>query len=191
VPAVKFAPIEAYTVVYDMTGAQNGTLTQHSRRYGLEQSHINDLALPNGGRNRTQVVATGDRIISYDPNTRRAGATANPAYATFVAAASGKSDADLPKALLQSVGFIPTGRMQNIAGETCMVWENRTLQGTRCVTNDGVLLQARLNRPNAMLTQTARAVRRGDAGPNEAYVVPAGVTVTEVKSMAELPGFGG
>jgi hypothetical protein len=81
--------------------------------------------------------------------------------------------------------------MQNIAGETCMVWENRTLQGTRCVTNDGVLLQARLNRPNAMLTQTARTVRRGDAGPNEAYAVPAGVTVTEVKSMAELPGFGG
>jgi hypothetical protein len=190
-PQAKFSPLEAYTVVYDVSGAQTGSYTQHSRKFGLEQSQINDLSLGGNVRNRLQLMTLSDRIVSYDPLTRRAGSTANPGYARLTTAAAGKSDADLPKVLLQTLSFAPTGRMQNLAGETCMMWESRTLQQSRCVTVDGITLQTRLTLPGAAIVHTARSVRRGDGGPEEAYRVPNGVAVQEVPTMKDLPGVGG
>jgi hypothetical protein len=80
--------------------------------------------------------------------------------------------------------------MQNLVGETCMMWESRTLSQSRCVTSDGVVLQTRLALPGTVIIQTARMVRRADPGPETAYHVPAGVTVQQVATMNELPGVG-
>ena len=57
--APRFSPIEAFTVVYTVTGPQTGRYTQHSRKFGLEQSQINDLALGNNVRNRAQLMTLG------------------------------------------------------------------------------------------------------------------------------------
>jgi hypothetical protein len=188
--APRFSPIEAFTVVYTVTGPQLGRYTQHSRKFGLEQSQINDLALGNNVRNRVQLMTLGDKIVSYDPLTRMAASTTNPGYEQLRLAATGKTDAELPAALLRALSFEPTGRMQNLAGETCLMWESRQLSQSRCVTIDGITLQTRLNIPGNAIVQTASAVRRGDPGPESAYMVPPGMTVQQVQSLTELPGVG-
>jgi hypothetical protein len=188
--APKFSPIEAYTVVYTVTGPQAGRYTQHSRKFGVEQSQINDLSLGNNVRNRVQLMTLGDRIVSYDPLTRMAASTTNPGYEQLRQAAAGKTDAELPAALLRALGFETNGRMQNLAGETCVMWEARPLSQSRCVTPDGITLQTRLNIPGNAIVQTAVAVRRGDPGPESAYMVPPGMNVRQVQSITELPGVG-
>jgi hypothetical protein len=189
-PEVKFSPLESYTVVYTVSGPQSGVVTQHSRKYGLEQSQVNDLGLGNNARNRVQLITLGDRIISYDPLTRRAASTANPGYDDLIMAARGKTDAELPAALLRTLSFEPTGRMQNLAGETCLMWESRRLAQSRCVTADGIALQTRLMLPGATVVQTAQTVRRREPGPDAAYMVPVGTAVPNVQSLTELPGVG-
>jgi hypothetical protein len=189
-PVVKFSPVEAYTVVYMVTGPQSGNLTQHSRKFGLEQSAINDLSLGNNARNRVQLMTMGDRIISYDPLTRRAGSTNNPGYQQLLTAATGTPDAELSNALLRALGFAPSGRMQTFLGETCLVWESQQLMQSRCVTPDGINLQTRITLPGATTVQTVRTIRRGDPGPESAYSVPQGTQVMPVASMRELPGVG-
>jgi hypothetical protein len=186
-PAVRFSPVESFTVVYNATGLQSGTITQHSRKFGLEQSQINDVTFANGMRNRMQLITLGDKIITYDPAANRAGATPNPAFRRLTAAAAGKEGNDLSKALLQAVNFVPTGRMQNIAGETCMVWENKQFSLNQCATQDGIVLETRQTIQGATMIKTATAVRRGDPGPETAYSVPAGVQVQDVRSLNDLP----
>jgi hypothetical protein len=189
-PQVRFSPLESYTAVYNVTGLQTGTITEHSRKYGAEQSRINDINLGNGVRNRMQLITAGDRIITYDPAVNRAAAMANPTYQALAKVTAGKDPADLPKVLMQALSFVPTGRMQNIAGETCMIWESQRLSQTRCMTQDGIALETRVNAQGVNIVQTASSVRRGDPGPETAFAVPAGVQVPEVKSMNELPGAG-
>lgn len=188
--ATKFSPLKAYTVVYKVSGAQNGTVTQYSRQYGLEQSQVNDLALGNGARNRVHLITRGASITSYDPDTRRAGTTANPGYQTLRAAVNGKGDTDLPGALLKVLGFTPTGRMDQIAGEPCMVWDSSALSQTRCVSADGIALRVHLAVPGADITQTAIKVSRGDPGPGAVYAVPTGIAIAPVSGMGALPGVG-
>ena len=188
--AVHLSPIESYTVVYNVTGLQTGTITQHSRKFGAEQSQVNDLAIGNGLRSQLQLIMLPDKIITYDPASGRAGATTNAAFKLLSAVAAGKEGADLPKAVLQAAMFVPTGRMQNLAGESCMVWENKQFGLTQCMTQDGIALDTRQTLQGATIVKIATAVRRGDPGPESAYAVPAGVQVQDVKSANELPGPG-
>jgi hypothetical protein len=71
-----------------------------------------------------------------------------------------------------------------------MIWESQRLSQTRCMTQDGIALETRVNAQGVNIVQTASSVRRGDPGPETAFAVPAGVQVPEVKSMNELPGAG-
>lgn len=188
---VKLSPIEAYTVVYTVSGQQSGTLTQYSRSFGVEQAQVNDITLQGGAMNTVWLITLGDTITSYDPATQRAGSMANSSYAQLAAVTAGKDGEELVSVLLQALSFTPTGAMQNHAGEACAVWESTQLSQTRCVTPDGISLRIQIGTPGAGVEQMARSVSRGDPGPDNFYRVPEGVDITPVNTLNQLPGLGG
>jgi len=189
--SVKLSPVESYTVVYSVSGAQSGTLTEYSRGFGIEQVQENDLTLPGGLTSRVRLITRADIVVSYDPTSNRAGSIANPSYARLAATAAGKDGRDLTNALLQSLTFVPTGRMENYAGEACMVWESSQLSQTRCVTPDGIAVHMRIAAQGVEIERTAQSVARGEPGPDSVYAPPDGVNVAPVASMNLLPGLGG
>ena len=186
---VKLSPVDSYTVVYDVTGARTGSSIQYSRKFGLEQSQVSDFTAGKV-RDRLQLVTLRDKIVSYDPDTKRAGTTPNPSYDGLSVAAAGKDGGALVKALMQALTFSVTQTVQTVAGERCTLWRSDTLAQTRCVTDDGIVLETR-TMAGGTVVQRAREVRRGDAGPDSVYAAPAGVVVVPVKSMDELPGVAG
>ena len=188
---VKLGPVEAYTVVYTVSGLQSGTITQYSRNFSVEQVQVNDLTLPGGAMNTVRLITQGDTITSYDPATHRAGSMSNASYAQLAAVAAGEDGEQLVSILLRALSFAPTGVMQNYAGEACTVWESAQLSQTRCVTPDGISVRIQIGSPGAGVEQMAQSISRGDPGPEHFYRVPEGVDITPVNALNQLPGLGG
>jgi len=173
---IKFAAVPSYTVIYDVRGAETGTITLHSRKYDTEQVQI--LALTkNGKTSNTRVVTKNEKIFVHSAGLPVREAL-NEGYAKLVKAASGKAGNTIPKAMMQSLGFVPTGAQETHAKESCRVWESKTLKQKRCVTEDGIAIKVQINVGGKDMIQTARSIARGNSGPDSAYQVAAAKPAT-------------
>ena len=70
--------------------------------------------------------------------------------------------------------------MLQYAGESCEVWtQTQGFAISFCITADGLSLHSQTSVGGTTATRTATALKRGDGGPDSAYKVPTGISVSE------------
>lgn len=189
---IRFYPLESFSIVYRHEGTQTGTTVLHSRNYGHLRAELRDLTLTFAGLNQVQkerAVIDGRTITTVNLQTNTATRIENPIYDQIVAgiARQGGDGLAAGLAFIRAMGGAETGETKTIAGETCNVWTIPALQQQHCIAPDGLPLEVTSKLGGIPLAQVAVEVRRGDGGPDEAFVLD-GIPVQEIKLPPGLTG---
>lgn len=184
--APKLHPVKAYTIVYALEGAQAGTITQHSRDYGNQTAEISQVEIRVAGRvfpDHKQVIADGEWLTTVDLGKKTATRVPRPKLEDLNPKLKDRDPQEVAREMFQAMGANPTGKKLQYAGESCELWtQTQGLAITFCITSDGLSLysQASVGGMTATrTTRTATTLKRGDGGPDSAYKVPAGISVSE------------
>ncbi len=178
----KLHPVKEFTIVYELSGMENGTITHHSKNWGFNQVQIKDATMNFMGMNQVtkqRSVTNGPEIITIDLATNQATRFQNPMYESIADAFEGKDPMEVGEEFMTSMGGVKTGETKEIAGEKCEVWSVAQMGSTSCVTKDGLTLSMTADMMGMKMEQVATEVRRKDSGPKEVYEVPEDITVTE------------
>lgn len=187
----KFHPLRAYTIIYELNGLKSGTVTEHARNYGNEQAQITDTTMTVSGitiRENKRVIIRGRDITTIDFDKKTVAQMTNPLFDSIATHLKGKDAAELGRELMIAMGHEPTGVTETVAGENCEVWKNAQLGQEICVTSDALTLRNSVAMMGMNFSQTAKEVRRGDPGPDEAYTVPEGFTQTQTPDLGQIMG---
>ena len=180
-------PVEAVCIEYEQTGVMSGTSIECHRNWGHEAYRIEDFSMSVMGMSQSHnqhSITLGDRIISWDRDTRQGTETANPMYERMVGASRGSID-DYVADMTSAMGFSRTGEVRTISGESCTVWRSRQM-GAICFTPDFLVLDQVMGSGMAGFERRATSIRRGDGGDPDNYRVPDDVTIGAARSMGGL-----
>lgn len=181
--APKLHPIEAYTIVYALEGAQAGTITQYSRDYGNQTAEIAQVEIRAAGRvftDHKQIIADGEWLTTVDLSKKTASRVPRPKLEDLNPKLKDRDPHEVAREMIQAMGAKPTGKKLQYAGEPCDVWtQTQGFAITLCITSDGLTLYSQTNVGGMIAKRTATAFKRGDGGPDSAYKVPAGMSVSE------------
>ncbi|MGE0668135.1 MAG: hypothetical protein AB7O49_16385 [Sphingomonadales bacterium] len=191
--SMKLHPVAAYTIEYDVGGSKPGNIVEYSRNHGNQQSRVTDTSMTMAGRTfreNTRVITEGAKITTIDFQAKTVTRGANPFYETLIARMKGKDAAEFGREMLRAMGHVETDATETILGETCRVWKNAQLGAEMCVTSDALTLRNDMAMGGIKVTMRARALKRGDGGPDSAYTVPAGLTETQAPDLSKILGKG-
>ncbi len=175
----RFYGEQSFTILYEQTGNQSGSWTEHVRDWGDQRVEIKNLTMSMtvpGLPTQTQTqndrtVYNGDQIININQETGATTITTNPLYANLVAAMGDQDGVEYGQMLMTQMGAQPTGETATVAGHECSYW---ALAGTRtCITPWGASLRIESNVGPVSIVRTATDVRIGDGGPDEAFAYDA------------------
>ncbi len=180
----KLHVLEQYCVEYEHTGAmQSGTSKECIRKWGLEQTQWDNTKISMGAfsqESNQRVITKGKTVISFDPATLQGTKMDNPFYDSIAEAAQKEGAQDFAQSMIQAMGFQPTDQTKEIAGETCNVYSGQ--MGAMCMTEDGLTLETNI----AGMTKKATKIDRSTGGSDADYVIPDGLTFTEVPNLGDL-----
>ena len=176
--------VEKYCIEYEHTGAmQTGTSKECLRNWGLEQARWENTTMKVAGFSQTQTqrsIVKGKSVVNFDPQTLKGTKMDNPYYDAMAEAAQKKGPKEFADQMISAMGFSPTDQTKEIAGETCNMYSGQ--MGAMCMTEDGLTLETNI----AGMVKTATKVDRSSGGADSDYVVPEGVTFTEVPNLGNL-----
>ena len=164
-----FYGIEKFTVVYELQGAENGSITEHVRDWGGLRAEIKDTTFSLGDfteTTRQRVVTEGDLVVIHDEVTNET--WRSEGASPTAAAGEGGGDAS-GQAFLAAMGGEATGGTASYAGLECAEWSVPGLNSDVCITAEGVTLFTRTAIGGLVAERTAVEVRLGDGGPDSAF----------------------
>jgi hypothetical protein len=181
--APKLHPVKSYTIVYTLEGMQAGTVTQHSRDYGNLTAEISQVETRVAGKvfpDHKQVIADGEWLTTVDLTNKTATRVPRPKLEDLSPKLKGRDPLEVAREMFQAMGAKPTGKKLQYAAESCEVWtQTQGFAITFCITSDGLSLYSQTSVGGMTATRTATTLKRGDGGPDSAYKVPAGISVSE------------
>ena len=176
--------LEKYCVEYEHTGAmQSGTSKECIRKWGMEQTQWDNTKISMGAfsqESNQRVITKGKTVISFDPATLQGTKMDNPFYESIAEAAQKEGAKDFAQSMIQAMGFQPTEESKEVAGETCKVFSGQ--MGAMCMTEDGLTLETNI----AGMVKRATKIDRSTGGSDSDYVIPEGLTFTEVPNLGDI-----
>ncbi len=176
--------VEKYCIEYEHTGAmQTGTSKECLRNWGLEQARWENTTMKVAGFSQSQnqrSITKGKSIVNFDPQTLQGTKMDNPYYDAMAGAAQEKGPKEFADQMISAMGFSATDQTKEIAEENCKVYSGQ--MGSMCMTEDGLTLETNI----AGMVKTATKVDRSSGGADADYVIPEGVTFTEVPDLGKL-----
>lgn len=187
--AIQLHPLEAYTIEYEMGGSKPGTVVEHSRRHGNQQSRVTDTTMTVAGirvREHTRVIIDGASVTTVDLEKKTVTRTTNPLYESMTARMKDKDGMELAHEMMRSMGFAPSGATETIVGESCEVWRHAQIGQEVCFTSDGLTLRSDVKMGPVSVSMRATKVLRGNGGDDALYQVPAGMKEVQAPDLGQL-----
>lgn len=184
--AIKFHPVEVFTVEYELTGSETGKTVEHWRDWGHSRVEIRstirnvDPAHPVNER----IITTDHEVTIIDEITREGAVTDNPEQVSLIQDSQDEDPIKFADKLMMALGGTKTETVHEYAGEACTLWTFSEL-AEQCVTDDGIVLYSKAILYSLHLEQKATEIRRGDAGPDSAFEID---DTIEVIDMPAPPG---
>ncbi len=185
----KLHPVKQFTIVYELSGMDTGTLTHHSKDWGYHQVQIKDASMSVMGISQVtkeRLITKGREITTINLATNTGMRIDNPMYDNLAQAFDGKDPMEVGEDFMTAMGGVKTGDTREIAGETCDVWTIAQMGAEQCVTQDGLTLAMDVNMMGMQMKQVATSVSRKNGGPKDAYEVGEDVTISET-ALPTLP----
>ncbi len=180
--------VEEGTVVREVSGGQQGHITEHWKQWGQVRVEIQDLTITMFGMNRqvrqTSIVE-GANVTTIDYVSGRVSQARNPLLDGLNQGES-KDGVATGEAMYRAMGGEQTDEMGEYANELCRIWRMSSMGQTSCVTKDGISVYDKVDAMGMSSTRVATRVERGNPGPASAYLVPDDLAPAE-----QVPGLQG
>jgi hypothetical protein len=173
-PKVHFTTVEKGTVVHELSGPRQGTVTEYWKDYGNSRVEITSARVQTPGatvETHQKSIIDGDLVTTVDLDRNTVTQSRNPLYQVVVGTMDPKAAAASGNDLYRSMGGHETGETGTYAGEPCRMWAIEEAATRLCVTDDGIVLMSETELGGQRVTRSAVSVRRGDPGPPDAYDV--------------------
>ncbi len=181
---LKLHLVEKYCIEYEHSGAmQSGTSKECLRKWGQEQSHWENTTVNMGGFSQSanqRSIMQGKSMVSFDPETMQGTKMDNPMFDTIAQAAQDQGTENFVDQMVAAMGFSATEQTKEIAGESCTVYAGQ--MGAMCMTSDGLTLETTIG----PIVRRATSVDRTTGGTDEDYVIPDGITFTEMPDLGNF-----
>lgn len=165
----KFFGREAFTIVMQQTGREEGTLTLHYRDWGRRSAEIAKLTNTETGEViDTRSFTDGAVNVTIDNLTGKVQVFENPYYHPTADDEPSTPDDGFGAAAMERLGGEKTGESASIAGQTCDYWN--ALGAKMCVAPWGATLHSTMGIGDTVADRKAVEVRLGDGGPDSAFV---------------------
>lgn len=190
----RFYGRETFTIEYEQSGAEAGTVTEHVRDWGRRRVEIvkTTIRVSTVTINKdTRAVFDGANVATVDNATGGVTTTTNPLYDDVVTAMRGRSGVEFGEELMTRMGGKKTGEKGSFAGHECEYWEVASLKTKSCVTPWGATLHISSSLVQVGFERKATAVRIGDGGPDAAFAYDASkakATPNIEELMRQIPG---
>lgn len=169
---VRWYDRETFTVTYELTGAETGTVVEHVRDWGRLRVEIKDATMSVMGFTQAanqRVIYDGDQIITIDNTTGAVTQTTNPIYAQLAANMDGASGVEFGEQMMVAMGGSRTGETGEFAGLACDYWNVAQMMSVVCVSAEGIALSTASNVAGISQERVAVEVLLDDGGPDEAF----------------------
>lgn len=185
--AEKLHIVEAYCIDYEHSGPMmSGTSKECLRKWGMEQTTWENTSISMGAFSQKQnqrTISSGKTIVSFDPKTMQGTKTDNPYFEAMAGAAAETGPKEFADKMVSQLGFTANGETKNVAEETCNVYTGQ--MGSMCMTEDGLTLETNI----AGMVKRATKVNRDSGGTDADYVIPEGITFTQIPDLGNfMPG---
>lgn len=167
---------EKFSIVYRLSGQQEGAVTEYNRAWGRQRAEITDTVMRIAGRTmktRTRAIYDGPNIATVNLDTGATTTTVNPMYDQLVGAMRGRTGVEMGKEMMVAMGGQATGERGTFAGQACEYWTVPSFGARSCVTPWGATVKQTTTFAGVTIDKEATAVRVGDGGPDEAFAYDA------------------
>jgi hypothetical protein len=178
--------VESGTIVYQLTGLEQGTETLYFKDWGNTEVHYKQSKLTILGttapNTHSMYLVKGDDVYNIDLNKNKGTKIIHPPKDMSVL--EEKSDPEQKgEQKLNILGGKKIGT-KDIAGETCDNYEMKDLDSTTCIWNN-LILETTNNTEGFKQKNTAVRIDIDSDIPEQKFAIPAEITLVDMKHLLE------